>query len=294
MQYFNVHFSRFDSQDPISIAIFNTIQEQQQAQLSGEKVAFFCKKFSISPVELALKCLPVAACYSQTPVSKFNVGAIAIGESNTFYFGANQEYSQLAIAQTVHAEQSAVSNAWHNGEKSVTDIIVNYTPCGHCRQFLNELNTCETLKIHLPHSQNNLLHSYLPDSFGPKDLNIESRIFDQKNHNFTFNAKNELEQTALNALNQSHAPYSESYSSVAIELENGKMVAARYGENAAFNPSMMPLQSAMNFILLNFKDDEKSAIKKVLLLEKQSTLSHKNMTESFAKALGAEFEFIQI
>ena len=43
------------------------------------------------------------------------------------------------MAQTIHAEQSAISHAWLRNEPRITDIVVNYTPCGHCRQFMNEL-----------------------------------------------------------------------------------------------------------------------------------------------------------
>ena len=48
------------------------------------------------------------------------------------------------------AEQSAISHAWLSGEKALAAITVNYTPCGHCRQFMNELNSGLDLRIHLP------------------------------------------------------------------------------------------------------------------------------------------------
>lgn len=54
------------------------------------------------------------------------------------------------MQQTVHAEQSAISHAWLRGETSLRAITVNYTPCGHCRQFMNELNSGLALRIHLP------------------------------------------------------------------------------------------------------------------------------------------------
>ena len=64
---------------------------------------------------------------------------LRIGESGDFYFGANQEFQGSSMAQTIHAEQSAISHAWLRNESRITDIVVNYTPCGHCRQFMNEL-----------------------------------------------------------------------------------------------------------------------------------------------------------
>ncbi len=66
---------------------------------------------------------------------------------------------------TVHAEQSAISHAWLSGEKALAAITVNYTPCGHCRQFMNELNSGLDLRIHLPGREAHALRDYLPDAF---------------------------------------------------------------------------------------------------------------------------------
>lgn len=74
------------------------------------------------------------------------------------------------MQQTVHAEQSAISHAWLRGEKGLAAVTVNYTPCGHCRQFMNELNSGLDLRIHLPGRAPHTLRDYLPDAFGPKDL----------------------------------------------------------------------------------------------------------------------------
>ena len=43
-----------------------------------------------------------------------------------FYFGANQEFQGSSMAQTIHAEQSAISHAWLRNESRITDIVVNY------------------------------------------------------------------------------------------------------------------------------------------------------------------------
>lgn len=60
------------------------------------------------------------------------------------------EFLGATMQQTVHAEQSAISHAWLRGEKALRAITVNYTPCGHCRQFMNELNSGLELRINLP------------------------------------------------------------------------------------------------------------------------------------------------
>ena len=50
-----------------------------------------------------------------------------------------KNFRVVAWFKTIHAEQSAISHAWLRNESRITDIVVNYTPCGHRRQFMNEL-----------------------------------------------------------------------------------------------------------------------------------------------------------
>ena len=216
-------------------------------------VQHLCNKHQITPQQLSLQLLPIAACYATTPISHFNVGAIATGVSGSFYFGANQEFSNSAIQQTIHAEQSAISHAWLRNERRISDMVVNYTPCGHCRQFMNELHGAEKISIHLPHSQNNLLHSYLPDAFGPKDLDIAVHLLAEENHDLVADHQDDLVNQAILAANQSHCPYSNSPHGIAILFKNGDVVTGRYAENAAFNPSLPALQTALNFAYLNDK-----------------------------------------
>ena len=214
------------------------------------------------------------------------MGAIAIGESGNFYFGANQEFESVSIGQTVHAEQSALMHAWQMGEKHITDVVVNYTPCGHCRQFMNELNSAPTLRIHLPHSQNNALHSYLPDAFGPRNLNITDCLFDGPMQ--TTQPAN-LTEAAIEAARSSYAPYSHLQGAVALQAGE-RIITGRYAENAAFNPSMLPLQNALNFYRLQ---GETAPISRVVLAENQSKLSTKESTFALVKAeLGLEAEYI--
>ncbi|AUI67008.1 MULTISPECIES: cytidine deaminase [Glaesserella] len=252
--------------------------QQSKGVISSQLVTQWCKEFQLSSIDLALSCLPIAACYARVPVSNFYVGAIAIGKSGNFYFGANQEFECDAIQQTVHAEQSAVSHAWIAGESGLTDVVVNYTPCGHCRQFMNELSGASQLRIHLPHSQNNLLHSYLPDAFGPKDLNITNVLFDPQDHGFNLSGDT-LEQAAISAANLSYAPYSQAVSGIALQC-GPHIITGRYAENAAFNPSLLPLQCALNF--RRMQGLEGFSINRIVLAERNAILSHKAMTESLA------------
>ncbi|MDH2924249.1 cytidine deaminase [Nicoletella semolina] len=279
----------------VQTVIEQLVAQRYHAHFSAEIIKKLTAQFQLSVVELALACLPVAASYALTPVSNFNVGAIAIGQSGDFYFGANQEYAGNAIQQSIHAEQSAISHAWLAGEKAITDVIVNYTPCGHCRQFMNELNSAATLKIHLPHSQNNLLHNYLPDAFGPKDLQISHVLFDEPAQDdlaCTHSTGDKLIQAAITACLKSYAPYSQARSGVALQVVE-QVVTGRYAENAAFNPSFLPLQSALNYRrLCGLADIE---ISRVVMVEMQGSLSHRHIVESLVKThLELPIEYLNI
>lgn len=276
-----------EQQNPIVQSVISQLtQKQFHACLDAKFVASLCQQFNKTSVELALACLPIAACYARTPVSHFYVGAIVIGQSGHFYFGANQEFEGESMAQTIHAEQSAISHAWLAGETAISDVIVNYTPCGHCRQFMNELNTANTLKIHLPHSQKNALHSYLPDAFGPKDLHIEKVLFDKQPLAFVSEMErptDDVSQKAIEAAQQSYAPYSGSFSGVALLLANQQIVCGRYAENAAFNPSLPPLQLALNYQRMLGLADEN--VLRAVVAERANTISHKSSTEAMVNTL---------
>lgn len=120
------------------------------ALLEADQVATLQHATGLDEDALAFALLPLAAACARPDLSHFNVGAIARGVSGRWYFGGNMEFLGATMQQTVHAEQSAISHAWLRGETSLRAITVNYTPCGHCRQFMNELNSGLALRIHLP------------------------------------------------------------------------------------------------------------------------------------------------
>lgn len=224
--------------------------------LTHEAVQQRIAPFNHDPIAFALSLLPEAAKLAVVPVSQFQVGAIAIDTEGHFYFGANQECTNASMGQTVHAEQSAIAHAWLRGATQITDIIVNYTPCGHCRQFLNELRGAEHLRIHLPHSRNNLLSDFLPDSFSPKDLGMNERLLDKITNPIKppTQALDALQQAAYTAAQTCYAPYSHAYAGIALLADN-EIFIGRYAENAAYNPSLPPLQVALNLLRLSGKPE---------------------------------------
>nr|WP_154324736.1 cytidine deaminase [Pantoea sp. 201603H] len=256
------------------------------ASLSAAHIETLKQQTQLDADALAFALLPLAAAYAITPLSHFDVGAVARGKSGRWYFGANMEFTGATMQQTVHAEQSAITHAWLCGETALEAITVNYSPCGHCRQFMNELNSGTDLQIFLPGRDPATLKDYLPYAFGPRDLDIKTLLLDPIDHGYHMQG-DRLEQAAIAAANHSHAPYSQAHSGVALETESGAIYAGRYAENAAFNPSLPPLQAAL--ILMNMHSEDIMQIKRAVLAEHpRATLEQHQATQATLNALGCQ------
>ena len=206
--------------------------------------------------------LAEAARSARAPISAFRVGCVSRGLSGKFYPGTNVEFASEALSFTVHAEQSAVTNAWMSGEEGIDLIAVTAAPCGYCRQFLNELVTAQRLTIMMG-DVTQPLTALLPHAFGPRDLGIEGGLMQRENQGLAIEADDELSLAALAAANMSYAPYSKSYAGVALRTKDGNVTAGAYAENAAFNPSMSPLQVALSRLNLaggRFEDVEDAVL----------------------------------
>jgi len=254
------------------------------ATISALQFEKLMSQANLSDKQLRLALLPLAASYSISPISNFCVGAIVRGLSGRLYFGANIEFANSPLGQSVHAEQSAISHAWMKGEAGIQDITINYSPCGHCRQFMNELNTAQTLMVQLPEREAKSLQAYLPESFGPNDLNIDTLLMDDKPLAHHINSDDRLLNKAVEALNISHAPYSGNYGGVAIKLDDNVIYTGAYAENAAFNPSLPALQVAI--IQMQMAGKNVAQISAVALVElKTGQISHQASTQSVLDAL---------
>ncbi|KAA8678541.1 cytidine deaminase [Vibrio gigantis] len=257
------------------------------ATLSPEQFASLLQASGLADDELRIALLPFAAAYSYAPLSDFYVGAIVRGLSGTLYFGANLEIAGAQLGQTVHAEQSAISHAWMKGEQGISDITINFSPCGHCRQFMNELTTAKELKVQLPQRDEMSLQEYLPDSFGPADLGVTTGLMTKLDHKYTTEETTPIVVEALAALNRSHAPYTKNLSGVSLQLTSGEVFTGAYAENAAFNPSLPPLQVALIQLKLagfNFEEIESAALVEI----GEGSISHLADTQSTLEAINPD------
>ena len=134
---------------------------QSIPQNSGRLDAWHCsaamKAAGMSLEDLMVKLLPAARLYARVPISNFKVGTVARArfsensDESSLFLGANIEFAGQSLSQTIHAEQTAIVNAWQQGAVQIDAIAVSAAPCGRCRQFFYELDTRLSLTVMIQH-----------------------------------------------------------------------------------------------------------------------------------------------
>ena len=119
-----------------------------------------------------------AAARAYVPYSRFPVGAAALANDGSVYTGANIENASYPL--TCCAERVAVFQAVMAGQTAIVAIGVwaeksrGVTPCGACRQVLNEWRPEDNDMVVVLEGQSGphqlSLGELLPRSFGPRNL----------------------------------------------------------------------------------------------------------------------------
>ena len=118
-----------------------------------------------------------ATASAYVPYSRFPVGAAVMTESGAIFTGANVENASFPL--TCCAERTAVYAAINAGHTVITAVavtapkVVTVTPCGGCRQVLNEFKPADRdMTVILDGLDLTIitLGDLLPRAFGPQDL----------------------------------------------------------------------------------------------------------------------------
>ncbi|MGI9277401.1 MAG: cytidine deaminase [Endozoicomonas sp.] len=274
----------------------------QAGHLEPGQVNSLLQIMNIGLDELMKALLPLASALSVAPISSFFVGAVVEGGSGTLYLGTNLEFENQPLKVTVHAEQFAVCNAWHRGEQFIRRLAVNEAPCGHCRQFLNELNGVENLQVIIERKDSGTAKTYkigdlLPDAFGPSDLGFRDRLMSEMYHAFDLPKEikaDSLASAAAAAAASSYAPVCHSRAGVALKLSSGTVVTGRYGANAAFNPGISAMESAIVNWRLRLLENPDESIVDAVLVEQEGVSSQKDVTFSFLSGFGIEPRYYRV
>ena len=225
------------------------------------------------------KMAAAARAYADPPISNFAVGAALLGASSgRVYLGGNIEFPGAAISQSIHAEQAAFANAWHAGETGIAALAVTAMPCGHCRQFLFETLAPKKRSFSVSVGRRKVpLSELLPHAFGPADLGGTHGSMNAPAVKLAAGG-DALVQAALGAACASYAPHTGGHAGVALELADGSTFAGRYAENAAYNPGLPPLQSAL--VLRHLAGKTGAAIVRAALVVAPAAIDHIQQAEA--------------
>lgn len=194
--------------------------------------------------------------FPRPPISRFRVGAVALGGSGSLYFGGNLEFPGVGLGSSIHAEQSAVQNARAAGETSLVAIATSAAPCGLCRQFMNEIDGAADVIVHLPDGPSVPLAELLPRSFGPVDLGVPGGLLAPRANGLSVHpgTHDPLAAAALAAANAAYAPYTDGFAGAALAMNDGSVFVGALLENAAYNPTLTPVAAALNQVALAGRD----------------------------------------
>ncbi|KAL2480218.1 Cytidine deaminase 1 [Abeliophyllum distichum] len=132
-----------------------------------------------SVLHLLPRLVQTAQSLARPPISSFHVGAVGLGSDGRVFLGVNLELLGLPLHHSVHAEQFLLTNLAVHGCPVLLALAVSDAPCGHCRQFFQELRDAKSLRILVTsHVQGNIekclsfkpMSEILPNPFGPHDL----------------------------------------------------------------------------------------------------------------------------
>lgn len=129
-----------------------------------------------------------AADHAYVPYSEFPVGAAALATDGSIYTGCNVENASYGL--TICAERSAVSAAVGAGHRQIVAVAVSApkvtrtTPCGACRQFLNEFRPGTSDMVIVLDDRDSgdpvWLEELLPRAFGPRNLHAAALAADER------------------------------------------------------------------------------------------------------------------
>ncbi len=217
---------------------------------------------------------------ARVPISEFYVGTAGLTESGEIFLGVNLEYAEASLAQTVHAEQFLLSWARSCSGSPLTAIAVSAPPCGHCRQFLREADPAGRLRLLIAQEPSVEAVTLLPRAFTPLDLGVEESFYSVA---LCLDGA-DLEEAARRAAELSYAPYSGMKAGLALRLKDGRLFAGSSLENAAYNPTLPPLQAAL--IACHAHSAQLTEIQEIVLCEGQSRVSYESQARALAEALG--------
>ncbi|MGC4190614.1 MAG: cytidine deaminase [Thermomicrobiales bacterium] len=134
--------------------------------------------FAELPIDQLLDVARGMVPHAYVPYSGFPVGAAVLTDDGTIVAGVNVENASYGL--TCCGERNAVFTAVGQGHRTIRAVAISTprspgaTPCGACRQVLNEFKPEDApMAVILDGSEGAIvtdLDRLLPHAFGPRDL----------------------------------------------------------------------------------------------------------------------------
>ncbi len=236
--------------------------------ISSEGFQQLLRVFGVGEAELMVALARHASGYSHPPISEYPVGVSAMLDDGSIIFGVNYELHSEPLNSTIHGEQFVITRA-SSLQRGIKKLSLSASPCGHCRQVINELRGSEQIKLHLEGLPANLpFPILLIDDFGPVDLGVAEGALLQHppvllREAGKVSVDEDLLEEAHLAAERSYAPYTHAYAGAAVRMNSGDIYAGSYLENVAYNPGITPLHAALvNLIAARAQWAEKPELKR--------------------------------
>ncbi|KAL3829975.1 hypothetical protein ACJIZ3_018777 [Penstemon smallii] len=275
-----------------------------------------------SVIHLLPHLVQSAQSLARPSISNFHVAAVGLGSDGRVFIGVNLEFPGVPLHHSVHAEQFLLTNLAVNNCPRLLYLAVSAAPCGHCRQFFQELRHSSSLQILITNPDQkvnfdfNPLSQILPNPFGPHDLLDQEHplLLEEHNngldllpynddHNHDLNKLGNgyckkydfdetlLKNSALEAANNSHSPYSGCPSGIALMDCEGKVYKGSYVESAAYNPSLGPVQAALVAYVAGGGGGYERIVAVVLVEKEESKVRQEDTARLLLKAVSPKCEF---
>jgi len=107
-----------------------------------------------------------------------------------------------------------------------------------------------------------------------------------EDHNLDIDTTDPIVIGALAACNRSYAPYTKAHAGIALRTTDGSIYFGRYAENAAYNPSLLAIQSALASMQIRASTAVGSSVAEAVLVERsKGIVSQQEVTRLILKAV---------
>lgn len=213
------------------------------------------------------------------------------------------ELPDLPLNFSIHAVQFLVVSLKLNFDLALRDLAISndgshyYAPCGHCCQFLQEINKGNEIQtlITEPTGPGFMpLEMLLPQSFSRYSTisdDVPDVLLLRDNGLTLKNSYGVFKEMALAAANRSYAPHSNAPSGVVLCDRGGKMYSGSYLESVADIPSLGPLQAALVNFVIDTGGREFKNIVVAVLVETRSSFPQADTAKMIIQKIAPECSF---